>query len=97
MVHAVASEGQITRLNRGAKGRPHEIDRDRDRLRPECIRSHRVVDLSLVGDEAVFLDQVACKLGETITLMVDGESFGPRMSRASQRPARKRRSSRTAS
>ena len=68
--HAVASEGQIARLDRGAKGRPHEIDRGRDRLRPEGNHSHRVVDLRLVGDEAVLLDQVACELGETITLAV---------------------------
>ena len=70
LVHTVASEGQITRLDRGAKGRPHEIDRGPDRLRPEGNPSHRVVDLRTVGDEAVLLDQVAGKLGETITLTV---------------------------
>ena len=32
--------------------------------------SHRMVDLRLVGDEAVFLDKIACELGETITLAV---------------------------
>jgi hypothetical protein len=51
-VHTVASEGQITRLDRGAKSRPHEIDRGRDWLRPESNYSHRVVDLRLICDEA---------------------------------------------
>ncbi len=70
LIHTVASEGQITRLHRGAKGRPHEINRGLDRLRPESNRSHRVIDLRLVGDEAVLLDQVACQLGEATTLTV---------------------------
>jgi hypothetical protein len=34
LAHAVASEGQITRLNGNAKGRPIEIDRGRDRPGP---------------------------------------------------------------
>ena len=36
--HAKASEGRITRLNRGANARPQEIDRGRDRLRPNGDR-----------------------------------------------------------
>jgi hypothetical protein len=67
LVHRVASESQITRLNRGAKGCPREIDRGPDRLRPKGNQCHRVMDLGLVGDEAVLIDQIACKLGETIT------------------------------
>ncbi len=70
MVQTIASEGQITCLDRGTKGCPHEIDRGADRLRPERNRSRRVIDLRLGGDEAVLLDQVACKLGEPISLIV---------------------------
>ena len=94
--HAVASVGQITRLNRGAKGRPSEIDRGRDRLRPDGNRSHRDVDLRLTGDEAVLLDQVACELGETITLAVTVKDRAEHKPRESHRRARKRRSSRAA-
>lgn len=68
LVWAIASEAQITSLNRGAKGRSHEIDRGAARLRPEGYGPCRVVDLRLVGDETVLLRQVACKLGELITL-----------------------------
>src|SRR5260370_13048818 len=69
MDHAVASEGQITRLDRSAKGRPSEIDRARDRLRPDGNQSHRGVNFRPTCDEAVLLHQVPCKLGETITLL----------------------------
>ncbi len=70
MGHAVASEGQITRLDRSAKGRPMEIDRARDRLRPDGNQSHRGVNFRPACDEDVLLHQVACKLGETITFAV---------------------------
>src|SRR6266404_4399683 len=68
--HTVASESQITRLNRGPEGCPHEIDCGCDRLRPDGDVSHCVVDLGLVGDEAVLLDKVACELHEAITVGV---------------------------
>ena len=68
--HSEASEGQITRLNRGAKARPHEIDRVCDRLRPDGSHCSRGVNFRLACDEAVLLDQVARKLGETITFIV---------------------------
>src|SRR6202030_951012 len=70
LVHAVASEGQITRLNRGAKSRPHEIDRGLDWLCPVGNYSHRMVGLRLVGDKAVLLDKVAGEFGESIPLAV---------------------------
>jgi hypothetical protein len=47
-----------------------EIDRARDRLRPDGNSSHRVLDACLVSDEAVLLHQVISELGETITLAV---------------------------
>src|SRR5258707_11289854 len=70
LTHAVASVGQATRLGRGAKRRPHEIDRGPDRLRPEGNYSHRMVDLRMVGDKAVLLDKVAGEFGESIPLAV---------------------------
>src|SRR5260221_914259 len=70
LAHAVASVGQTTRLNRGAKGRPHEIDRGPDWLRPEGNRSHRMVDLRVIGDKAVLLDKVAGEFGESMALVV---------------------------
>src|ERR1700682_812426 len=70
LAHAVASVGQTTRLGRGAKGRPHEIDRGPDRLRPEGHRSHRMVDLRMIGDKGVLLDKVAGEFGESIPLAV---------------------------
>src|SRR6266481_9661655 len=70
LAHAVASIGQTTRLGRGAKGRPHEIDRGRDWLCPEGNYSHRMVDLRMVGDKAVLLDKVAGEFGESIPLAV---------------------------
>ncbi len=66
----VASGGQIPRLGRGAKGHPIEIDRDRDRLRPEGNYCEICVSLPLVGDKAVLLDQVAGELGETVSIAV---------------------------
>src|ERR1700682_6843947 len=70
LTHAVASGGQAPRLGRGAKRRPHEIDRGPDRLRPEGNRSHRMVDLRMIGDKAVLLDKVAGEFGESIPLAV---------------------------
>src|SRR5260370_35377949 len=70
LAHTVASVGQIACLGRGAKGRPHEIDRRRDWLCPGGNYSHRIVDLCPVGDESVLLDQVTRELGETKTLSV---------------------------
>src|SRR6202051_4428177 len=57
--HTVASGGQIPGLGRAAKGQPIEIDRSRDWLCPERSYSHRNAGLCLVGDEAVFVDQIA--------------------------------------
>src|SRR4029077_15532958 len=68
--HAVAGVGQIPGLACRAIGRPREIDRARDRLRPEGNHAHRVVDPCLVGDEVVLLDEIACKPAETISLAV---------------------------
>src|SRR6266853_1677217 len=68
--HAVASEGQITRLNRGANGRPSEIDRGRDRLRPDGNRSHSGVNFRVTCEEAVLLDQIAGEFGETVGIAV---------------------------
>ena len=96
LVHAVASEVHIPCLDRAAKGRPHEIDRGRDRLRPEGNHSHRVVDLRPVGDEAVLLDEVACELGETIALAVTVKHRAEHNPRTSRKRARTRRSSRAA-
>src|ERR1700722_4177821 len=70
MDHAVASESQIPRLDRSAKGRPSEVYRAGDRLCPDGNCSHRREDLCLAGDETVLLDQVAFELGETITLAI---------------------------
>src|SRR5580704_745055 len=83
LAHAVASVGQITRLHRMAKGRPHEIDRGRDRLHPKRDHSHREVNFRSVGGETVLLDQVECELGETETLSVtvkDRSEDGPEKS-----------------
>ena len=60
----------ITRLGRGTKGRPIEIDRGRDRLRPDGNDAHREIDLCPVGEKAVLLDKIASELGETIPLAV---------------------------
>src|SRR5258708_38721506 len=73
LAHAVASVGQTTRLGRGAKGRPHEIDRGPDRLRPEGNRSSGMVDPRMVGDKAGLLDGVAGGVGETVGIAVTGE------------------------
>src|SRR5271163_446436 len=70
VVHAVACPGKCSRLGCGAKGGPIEVDGRCDRLCPECNSLHRQVACRLIGDEAVFLDQVACKLGETVTVTV---------------------------
>ena len=56
LAHTVASGGQVPHLGRGAKGRPTEIDRGRDWLRPRGDYSHREVDFRLNGDESVLLD-----------------------------------------
>src|SRR5260370_6063802 len=42
----------------------------RDRLRPDGSSSHRSVDLCSVGEEAMLVDQIACELGETVTVVV---------------------------
>src|SRR5258706_9982623 len=70
LTHTVASVGQATRLGRGAKRRPHEINRGPDRLRPECNRSRRMVDLRMVGDKAMLLDKVAGEFDETVGIAV---------------------------
>ncbi len=83
--HIVAGGGQRPRLCRGAKGRPTGLDRARDRLCPEGNYSHREVDFCLTGDEAVFLDQVASELGETIPVTVtvkDWPEDGPEIGTA---------------
>jgi hypothetical protein len=58
LAHAVACVGQISCLGRSAKGRPMELDRASDRLRPEGNGSRRKLDFCAVGDEAMFFDQV---------------------------------------
>src|SRR3984893_2613224 len=70
MVHAVARVGQIPRADRGANGRPDEIDRGRHRVCPEGSDSGRVLNLGSIGEETVLLDQLASELGETKTLGV---------------------------
>ena len=70
LVHAIAGDGQIPGLGCRAKGRPQEIDRACDWLRPDGNDSHHMVDLRAVGDEAVLLDKVAGELGESIALTV---------------------------
>jgi hypothetical protein len=87
LVHAVASGCQIPRLGRSAKGPPIEIDCCRDWLCPEGNYSHREMDFCLTGEEAVFLDQVASELGETIPLTVtlkDRTEDGPEISPAAR-------------
>ena len=96
VVHAVAGVGQIPRFDCGAKGRLIEIERGRDRLRPESSDPDRMVDLRPVGDEAMFLDKVTGKLGETIALADSGETPGRAQSPNSHRHARTRRTSRAA-
>ncbi len=68
--HAVACEGQITHLGRGAMARAHEIDRGRDRLRPEGNRSNRVIDLSLIRDKPLLLDKVAGESRKAMAIAV---------------------------
>jgi len=46
----VASGSQIPGLGCSAKGRPIEIERGRDWLRPDRNYSHRVLNLRLIGD-----------------------------------------------
>ena len=64
-----------------------EIDRGRDRLRPGGNHSRTYVDFRLICDEAVLVDQVACKLGETIavTVTVKGRTKGEPQCRSRRR------------
>jgi hypothetical protein len=68
--HAKASQGQISRLNHGARGRAHQVDGGRNRLRPEGNPSHRVVNVCTLGDKAVFLHQVASDFGEAVGISI---------------------------
>src|ERR1700693_5203434 len=70
MPHAVAGVSKIPGLRRGAKGRPIEIDRGREWLRPESHASHRCVDLCPAGDEAVPIDELTREFGEPIALAI---------------------------
>jgi hypothetical protein len=54
----------------GDLGRPHEIDRSRDRLRPEGDRSHRILDLRMIVDKAVLFDKITGEFDETVGITV---------------------------
>ena len=74
----IASIGQITGLNRCAKAGLPEIDRGRDRLCPGGNHPGRDVNFRPDCDEAVLLDQVARKLGETIAITVTVKAAEPK-------------------
>src|ERR1700709_2766181 len=74
MEHSVARVGQVPRPGRGAKGPPDEIDRGRQRMRPERGDCRRILNLRSIREKAVFLDQVASQLGETKALGVTRKS-----------------------
>ena len=87
VAHTIASVGRIARLGCGPKGRPMEINRTRDRLRPEGNYSHGKVDLSAVGAELnrsiAYASEIITRNSQLFHHSVQGRPGQPEASRGS--------------